>query len=215
MAYFNVKYDKAYPALYAAISPTFNKLRGYTVSGFFAGAYGAEFLIFNSTDTFLFLDETVGNYLRIQGITFTQDSRYDLTVDNYFEKTSNFSNPQLKEDMTILSPNTQKELYNDIKNSRITYGRNQFFLDSIYIQSADAANNLMKWLISKIMKPRKSVGVNIFANPTIQLGDIVSIEYSDSLNEVSFDSAKRFIVYSIDYKKDDSGPNMTLYLSEV
>jgi hypothetical protein len=215
MAYFNVKYDKAYPALYAAISPTFNKLRGYTVSGFFAGAYGAEFLIFNATDTFLFLDETVGNYLRIQGITFTQDSRYDLTVDNYFEKTSNFSNPQLKEDMTILSPNTQKELYNDIKNSRITYGRNQFFLDSIYIQSADAANNLMKWLISKIMKPRKSVGVNIFANPTIQLGDIVSIEYSDSLNEVSFDSAKRFIVYSIDYKKDDSGPNMTLYLSEV
>lgn len=215
MAYFNVKYDKAYPALYAAISPTFNKLRGYTVSGFFAGAYGAEFLVFNATDTFLFLDETVGNYLRIQGITFTQDSRYDLTVDNYFEKTSNFSNPQLKEDMTILSPNTQKELYNDIKNSRITYGRNQFFLDSIYIQSADAANNLMKWLISKIMKPRKSIGVSIFANPTIQLGDIVSIEYSDSMNEVSFDSTKRFIVYSIDYKKDDAGPNMTLYLSEV
>jgi hypothetical protein len=215
MAYFNVKYDKAYPALYAALSPTFNKLRGYTVSGFFAGAYGAEFLIFNATDTFLFLDEMVGNYLRIQGITFTQDSRYDLTVDNYFEKTSNFSNPQLKEDMTILSPNTQKELYDDIKNSRLTYGRNQFSLDSIYIQSADAANNLMKWLISKIMKPRKSVGVSIFANPTIQLGDIVSIEYSDSLNEVTFDPTKRFIVYSIDYKKDDTGPNMTLYLSEV
>jgi hypothetical protein len=215
MAYFNVKYDKAYPALYASISPTFNKLRGYTVSGFFAGAYGAEFLIFNATDTFLFLDETVGNYLRIQGITFTQDSRYDLTVDNYFEKTSNFSNPQLKEDLTILSPGTQKELYNDIKSSRITYGRNQFLLDSIYIQSADAANNLMKWLISKIMKPRRSVGVSIFANPTIQLGDIVSIDYSDSSDEVTFDPEKRFVVYSIDYKKDSSGPSMSLYLSEV
>jgi hypothetical protein len=215
MAYFNVRYDKAYPALYAAISPTFNKIRGYTVSGFFAGAYGAEFLIFNATDTFLFLDETVGNYLRIQGITFTQDSRYELTVDEYFEKTSNFANPQIKEDLTILSPGTQKELYNDIKASRITYGRNQFLLDSIYIQSADAANNLMKWLISKIMKPRKSVGVSIFANPTIQLGDIVSIDYSDSSDEVAFEPEKRFVVYSIDYKKDSFGPSMSLYLSEV
>jgi hypothetical protein len=215
MAYFNVKYDKAYPALYSMISPTFNKIRGYTVSGYFGGAYGAEFLVFNATDTFLFLDETVGNYLRIQGITFTQDSRYDLTVDGYFEKTSNFANPQLKEDMTILSPGTQKEMYNDIKNSRITYGRNQFSLDSIYIQSADAANNLMKWLISKIMKPRRSVGVSIFANPTIQLGDIVSIDYSDSADEVTFEPEKRFVVYSIDYKKDNSGPSMTLYLSEV
>jgi hypothetical protein len=215
MAYFNIKYDKAYPALYSMISPTFNKLRGYTVSGFFGGAYGAEFLIFNATDTFLFLDETVGNYLRIQGITFTQDSRYDLTVDNYFEKTANFANPQIKEDMTILSPVTQKELYKDIKTSRITYGRNEFFLDSIYIQSADAANNLMKWVISKIMKPRKSVGVNIFANPTIQLGDIVSIDYSDSSDEVAFEPEKRFVVYSIDYAKDSSGPSMSLYLSEV
>jgi hypothetical protein len=215
MAYFNIKYDKAYPALYSMISPTFNKLRGYTVSGFFGGAYGAEFLIFNASDTFLFLDETVGNYLRIQGITFTQDSRYELTVDNYFEKTANFANPQLKEDMTILSPVTQKELYNDIKTSRITYGRNQFSLDSLYIQSADAANNLMKWIISKIMKPRRSVGVTVFANPAIQLGDIVSIDYSDSSNEISFEPDKRFVVYSIDYKKDPSGPSMTLYLSEV
>ena len=214
-AYFNIKYDKAYPALYSMISPTFNKLRGYTVSGFFGGAYGAEFLIFNATDTFLFFDETVGNYLRIQGITFTQDSRYDLTVDNYFEKTSNFANPQIKEDMTILSPSTQKELFNDIKTSRISYGRNQFTLDSVYIQSADAANNLMKWLISKIMKPRKSVGVSVFANPTIQLGDILSINYADSTNELAFDPDKRFIVYSIDYKKDPSGPSMTLYMSEV
>jgi hypothetical protein len=215
MAYFNVKYDKAYPALYSMISPTFNKIRGYTVSGFFGGSYGAEFLIFNATDTFLFLDEMVGNYLRIQGIAFTQDSRYDLTVDNYFEKTSSFANPQLKEDMTILSPNTQKELYNDIKNSRITYGRNQFSLDSVYIQSSDAANSLMKWLISKIMKPRKSVGVSIFANPTIQLGDILSIDYSDTADEVAFEPDKRFVVYSIDYKRDNSGPSTTLYLSEV
>ena len=214
-AYFDIKYDKAYPALYAMISPTFNKIRGYTVSGFFAGAYGAEFLIFNATDTFLFLDETVGNYLRIQGITFTQDSRHELTVDEYFNKKSSFSDPIVREDMTVLSPVKQKELFNDIKNSRITYGRNEFSIDSSYIQSNDEATSLMEWLISKVMKPRKSIGVRIFANPMIQLGDIVSINYSENVNEPTVDPDKKFIVYSIDYKNDGSGPSMTLFLSEV
>jgi hypothetical protein len=214
-AYFNIKYDKAYPALYAMISPNVNNVRGYTVSGFFAGAYGAEFLIFNATDTFLFMDETVGNYLRIQGITFTQDSKHELTVDEYFKKRSDFSDPIIREDNTILSPNKQKELFDDIKNSRITYGKNEFSIDSSYIQSNDDATNLMEWLISKIMKPRKSIGVSIFANPTIQLGDLVSIKYSPKYGDPVVDPNKRFVVYSIEYKKDKEGPNMTVYLSEV
>jgi hypothetical protein len=215
VAYFNVKYDKAYPALYAMISPTFNKIRGYTVSGFFAGAYGAEFLVFNATDTFLFMDETVGNYLRIQGITFTQDSRNELTVDDYFNKTSDFSDPLIKEDMTILSPVKQKELYNDVKNSRITYGRNEFSLDSLYIQSKDEATRIMEWLISKTMKPRKSIGVSIFSIPTIQLGDIVTIDYSEADADFLFNPEQRFVVYSIEHEKDVSGPRMRLYLSEA
>jgi hypothetical protein len=214
-AYFNVKYDKAYPALYAMISPTFNRIRGYTVSGFFAGAYGAEFLIFNATDTFLFFDEQVGNYLRIQGITFTQDSRNELTVDDYFDKTSDFSNPQVKEDMTIISPIKQKQLYDDIKNSRITYGRNEFSLESPYIQSRDEAVRVMEWIISKTSKPRKSVGVSIFSIPTLQLGDIVSIDYKDDDSEFWFRPEQRFVIYSIEHQKDVSGPSMKIYLSEV
>jgi hypothetical protein len=77
------------PHLYAKLSPTFNRLKGYTVSNFFAGAYGAQFLIFNATDTALSLDSASGNYLRIQGVTFTQESSNELTVDEYFEKYSN------------------------------------------------------------------------------------------------------------------------------
>lgn len=214
-AYFNVKYDKAYPALYATISPTFNKIRGYTVSGFFAGAYGAEFLVFNATDTFLFMDETVGNYLRIQGITFTQESSNELTVDDYFSKVSDFSDPQVKSDGTILSPIIQKQIYDDIKNSRSTYGRNEFNLDVPYIQSRDEAEALMSWIISKTMRPRKSIGVKIFANPTMQLGDIVTINYEEDLVDLLVEKDKRFVVYNIEYAKSLSGPEMTIYLSEV
>jgi hypothetical protein len=215
-AYLKVRYDKAYPALYAQLSPTFNRIKGYTVSGFRAGSYGAEFLIFNSTDTTINLDETSGNYLRIQGITFTQQSENELTVDNYFTKNSNFSDPQIGKDGLIISPIRAEQDYDKIKTSRLTYGRKEFAIDSPYIQSEDDARDLMSWIIEKIMKPRKSVGVKVFSMPIVQLGDIVNIEYKNENNiDVVSPSSSNFVVYNIDYQKDINGPSMTLYLSEV
>jgi hypothetical protein len=215
-AYFDVKYDRAYPALYAKLSPTFNNIKGYVSSGFYADSYGAEFLIFNATDTALNLDETSGNYLRIQGVTFTQDTTHELTVDEYFKKRSNFSNPLLTGSSQIVSPQVEKQRFDEIKRSRMIYGNNEFTLDTPYIQTQDDAENLMGWMIDKLMVPKKSVGLKIFATPTIQLGDIVTINYKDSNNldlVTSVDS--RFIVYNIEYARKINGPDMTLYLAEV
>jgi hypothetical protein len=150
-AYFDIKYDRAYPALYAKISPTINKIKGYTISGFYADSYGAEFLIFNSTDSFLNLDASTGNYLKIQGITFTQDTTHELTVDEYFKKRGNLSDTQLNESSQIVSTLIEKEKFNDIKTSRMIYGNNEFTLDTPYIQTQDDAENLMGWIINKIM----------------------------------------------------------------
>jgi hypothetical protein len=212
---FNIKYDKAYPALYAQLSPTFNKIKGYTVSGFRAGSYGAQFMIFNATDTALSLDETTGNYLRIQGITFTQQSQNKLTMDDYFSKNSDFSNPQFNTDKTVKSPFIAEQAYEDIKISRMKYGKKDFSLDVPYIQTKDDATSLMAWLSSKITKQRKSVGLNIFSTPIIQLGDIVNIEYLENDIDKLSSSDKRFVVYNITYSKSIAGPNMTVYLSEV
>jgi hypothetical protein len=215
-AYFNVRYDKAYPALYAQLSPTFNKIKTYTTSGFVAGSYGAEFLIFNATDTALNLDSSSGNYLRIQGVTFTQQSVNELTVDEYFSKLSDLSNVEFSTDFGVYSPLKAKEDYFDIKTSRITHGKKQFSLQAPYIQSYDDAESLMKWMVNKVMKPRRSVGVKLFATPTIQLGDVVEFNYKNStgLDEVALQGS-RFVVYSIQYQKDVNGPSMDVYLSEV
>ena len=215
-AYFDIKYDRAYPALYAQLSPTFNRIKGYTTSGFLADSYGAEFLIFNSTDTALNLDETSGNYLRIQGVSFTQDTTRQLTVDEYFKKRGSFSDPELKGDTLIVSPVIEKAKYDEIKQSRMIYGKNEFSIDSIYVQTDDDAEKLMGWIIDKTMKPKKSIGINIFAIPTLQLGDIVTIDYKDSsgLDLVASDLS-RFVVYNIEYSRNNNGPNMTIYLSEV
>ncbi len=215
-AYFDIKYDRAYPALYAKLSPTFNNIKGYTTSGFYADSYGAEFLIFNSTDKALNLDETTGNFLRIQGITFTQDTTHELTVDEFFKKRGNLSDPELVGSTLTYSPLVEKSRYDEIKLSRLTYGKNEFSIDSPYIQTQDDADAMMNWIINKLMVPKKSVGMNIFSIPTLQLGDIVTINYKDSsgLDLVSKDSS-RFVVYNIEYQRSESGPNMTIYLSEV
>ncbi len=215
-AYLKVRYDKAYPALYAQLSPTFNRIKGYTTSGFKAGSYGAEFLVFNATDTSLNLDETSGNYLRIQGIAFTQSSTGQLTVDSYFEKNADFSDPVIGKDGKIVSPIKATADYDKIKTSRLTYGKREFSLNPSYIQTNDDANELMGWIINKILRPRKNVGIKIFPNPMIQLGDIVNIEYKDTLgDDIIAPSTQRFVVYNIEYKKSNTGPEMNLYLSEV
>jgi hypothetical protein len=212
-ATFNVRYDKAYPALYAKLSPTFNSMKGYTVSGFRAGSYGAEFMIFNATDTALSLDEQSGNYLRIQGVTFTQASQNVLKVDDYFSKYSSMSDPSIENNSVAISPFKVSKDYEDIKLSRMTYGKKDFTLDVPYIQSQDDATNLMKWIISKIMKPRKSIGLKVFSMPIIQLGDIVKVDYIE--NGVDKGGQGRYVVYNIQYSRTSDGPDMTVFLSEV
>lgn len=214
--YFNIRYDKAYPALYAKISDTFNRIKGYTVSGFTADAYGAEFLIFNATDKALSLDETTGNYLRIQGVTFTQDTTHKLTVDDYYKKRGNLSDPELKGNELVTSPYRYIEEYDKIRVSRMKYGKNEFALQADYIQDQDSAAELVGWISSKMSRPRKAVGMEIFSIPTLQLGDIININYKteDGIDLVVKNNVN-LVVYQIEYGKGIDGPSMIVYASEV
>ena len=219
-AYFNVRYDKAYPALIAKMQSSFSKLKGYTISGFMASPYSAEFLVFNATDSTLILGDEY-NSLMIAGVTFTTESKQDYTVDDYFNQKSDFSKPEIFGETIIRSPEKIAQDYFQIKTSRIEHGRNEFSLDLPYLQTHDEAEGLMSWLVSNIMKPRLAVGVEIFANPMIQLGDIINLSYSvlaeGQQEEYSIigDQSARFVVYNISYSRDMSGPTMLLYLSEV
>jgi len=215
-AYFNVKFDKAYPALYSRISPTFNQIKGYTVSGFVPDAYGAEFLIFNATDTALSLDETSGNYLRIQGVAFTQSTNNTLTVDDYYKENSNNIKTQYLDDATIQSNVISKNKYDKLKNSKSKYGTKEFTIDVPYVQSRDEAESLLGWIVDKTIDPKSAISLDIFATPIIQLGDLISIYYKD-LNEESVIAAedKRFVVYNITYSRSSVGPTMKIFCYEV
>jgi hypothetical protein len=212
--YFNIRYDQAYPALLAQPAPTFGQERGYSISGFYAGSYGAEFLIFNNNDRFVELDETTGNYLRIIGVTFTQSITKELTVDDFFKEKSSLSNP-LVVDGLIRSPIVQKKFFDDIKASRKKHGKKEFTLSPAYIQSTDDANEMMEWLINKTLKNRLLLDVEIFGIPQLQLGDIVSMNY-DLPEGVKFvDEDKQFVVYSINQNKSSSDLTTSVRIMEI
>jgi hypothetical protein len=142
--------------------------------------------------------------------------------DNFFNKLSGQNNTPLsniaypESKLSLYSPQTVKEQYYDIKTSRSFYGKKDFSLDATYIQTQDDASALMSWIISKIMKPRKSVGISLFNTPTLQLGDIVQISYKNKTGvDVVAPLETRFIVYNIEHSRTASGPEMTVYLSEV
>ena len=55
----------------------------------------------------------------------------------------------------------------------------------------------------------------MFATPTLQLGDIVNIDYNENSIDKLGDISKRYVVYNIQYSKGPDGPDMTVFLSEV
>jgi hypothetical protein len=221
-AYFDVRYDKAYPALSAKMYDSRRSTKGYTVSGFIPNAYSAEFMLFNHTDQTLIFRENSNNYPFIYGVTFTQESTKQLTLDDFFNKLSGQNNTPLSNlsypdsRQSVFSPQIVKEKYYDIKASRSFYGKKDFTLEATYIQSNDQAQSLMAWIISKIMKPRKSIGISLFNMPTLQLGDIVQINYKDKTGvDAVAPEDSRFVVYNIEHSRSSGGPEMTVYLSEV
>ena len=212
--YYNIRYDKAYPALIAMMAPAANGERGYTVSGFQAGSYGAEFLIFNNTDKTINFDESTGNFLRILGVTFTQNTSSDLTVDEYFKERSNFSDPFII-NTQIIAPTVAEKKFDDIKTSRKRNGKKEFSLSPLFIQNGDMAGEMMDWLVDKTLRERKSYNVNVFGLPHLQLGDIVSIDFDMPEGVKLVDSDKQFVVSSISYSKTNNQLSTLIKVVEV
>jgi hypothetical protein len=203
-AMINAKFDKAYPALNAKPSPSVSLIPGYAISGYEADAYSAQFFIMNVTDTFMNLDEQTGNYLTLLGIAFTQNNQYEITMDDYFKKRSKISD----------SWKEGRDNYKRLQIKRLSVGESQFTFESEYVQTWDAAENIMEFLVDKTTRERKLIGMSIFPNPLLQLGDKITINHEVD-GHYSVDPKKVFVVYNIEHGRDSSGENMKIYVSEV
>jgi hypothetical protein len=215
--YYDITFDKAYPVFRSMIAPSYNPIKGYAVSGYVSTPYGAEFMVFNTMDSTLVFGDNQ-NPLNIIGLVFTDQTDKNYSMDDHLSKMSDFSKYDMLEDNSYSSvafnPSLSKKIFQNVKNSRNTYGRSAFSIDATYIQTQDDAERIMEWMLAKLSTPKKSIGVKVFGVPYIQLGDIVKIHHKDN-GENFVDPENLFVVYSMDYSTNDRGPETTLYLSEV
>lgn len=214
-AYFDIRYDRAFPALAAQVSPIFNGVPGYTVAHFTAGSYGAKFLVFNATDKALNMGGDSANFLRIQGVTFTQNTSREYTLDDYYKDREDLTGTAFNYNNDGLNYNEIVDRYKNIKINRMKYGDSEFTVESDYIQTQGAADNLMGWLADRCTRTRQQVGISLFMQPMLQLGDIVTISYSGDNGDFICADDTKFVVYNIEFQKNAQGPTTTVYLSEV
>jgi hypothetical protein len=73
----------------------------------------------------------------------------------------------------------------------------------------------MDWLINRTLRPRKSMSIEAFGVPHIQLGDIVNIDFDlpDGYKFVDVDT--KFVVTSISYSRAPEGPNISMGVVEI
>jgi hypothetical protein len=88
-------------------------------------------------------------------------------------------------------------------------------LDTLYIQSEDQAKNLLGWVLSKTISPRRIVLLEVFATPHLQLGDIVTIDYTMPSGDKFVDINKQFVVSEIQYAMSTEGPSSIVKVVEV
>jgi hypothetical protein len=108
-----------------------------------------------------------------------------------------------------------QNIYTDVVNSRNKYGRNDFTIDAQYVQTDAAAESMMDWIIKKVIVPRKTVGMVVFGTPHIQLGDVVNIDYNSDGIDIISDVNTRYVVYNIEYQKNNGSVSTTIHLAEV
>ena len=97
-----------------------------------------------------------------------------------------------------------------VKNDQAIRARGEISLDisSPWIQSEAAAKSLGDWIVKKWATPADNIDVEIYANPLLQIGDVVSINYSP---RAMASNTHKYWITSIT-SSWDSGPEMTLSL---
>ena len=138
-------------------------------------------------------------------------SRYTtLEVDDLLDRKSKASNL-----VDISSIESNSSLYDRIRINRIQSGERKLSIESDYVQTSSAAENLVMWIMEKASRPRKNIGAEIFSMPVLQLGDLVTFDYEAKGNDLIADKNKQFVVYQITYAKEAEGTSMTIYATEV
>ena len=189
------RYDVRYKQL--ALKPQLISLSGfnrnYHVADFETSSSGATFWLYNTSNGPMNIDDASGTPLWISAFELKQISAGNIQSSKLLER----------EDY-------DKALDDIYESNRKLYGKQELQLSGEFINNRTQAENIAKWVISKLKKERKTINLSIFPNPILKLGDKVGIAYDAKyLND-----NKSYTITSISHAISNSGPTMNIELKE-
>lgn len=222
------KFD-VYPVMISQIAkrPIFD--RAFSISGYNADPYHANFMLWSQADRLLDLgaEETT---VSIIGLPFADNEEKSLTIDA-------FLTGQYEGSSTAVSYDQGNAFRKDLLNARSAGQTEKIEFESLFIQNSDYATKMMRWLSGFMGREMTTLTVTAFGVPHLQIGDIVTVDYDipylteDTVPEgtvltpldplyvqkhIAFiDNNKRFMIQSISVDRDNEGPEYVLRLVEM
>jgi hypothetical protein len=222
------KFD-VYPVLLSAIAkrPIFD--RTFSISGYYADPFEANFMLWSQADRLINLGEAETT-LSIIGLPFADNPEQTLTVDDFL--TGEYEGAP-----TNISYDSGNEFRKQLIAARAAGKTEKINFESLFIQNREFALKMMRWLTGFMGKEMVTLDIEAFGVPHLQIGDIVTVDYDipylteevvpmadvntplDPLfvqKTIPFiDNGKRFMIQSISVDRDIDGPNYQLRLVEM
>lgn len=189
---FNVRFNN--PTLAPKIISLSESNPNYYVSEYHPTAFGSEFWLYNTANNAIQIDESAQTPLWISGFAIKEVSPGTVQSSRLIEKQE-----------------FDKDINDKYTINRNVYGKQEILLSGKFINRLDQAQDLADWVINNLSKERKSINVEIFPNPLLELGDKVGLVYSDKNYD---DETKTYSIISISHGISNSGPSMSLEIRE-
>jgi hypothetical protein len=194
---FNVNFST--PAVYAQLLSLKEVNPDYYVSDFSASSYGAEFWVFNTSNSNINITSQNNMPLYISGVAINRINPGQTTMSNYLQN-------RLGED------NERRGL---VERNMSKFGKNNISVAGEYLNSLTQAENILQWVVENSTTPKNVLNADIFPNPLLELGDKIRIFYPDMQYNISNQKDKVYYVHSINYSVDGSGPKMSVSVREI
>ena len=181
----------------------------YKIVDFRSTGFGAEFWLINCCSDTLKLGEDSSIPLMIVGykIKKSTDESLIVTLEDLIQLNENQFN--FDQATTSISP-----VFLNIQKNKEMYGANSLSLQAEFISSQKEALSLANWIMKNKSSQKSSINLNMFPNPLLEIGDLVKLFYKDKGFAQSICGEKTFVISSIGYSVENSGPQMSVELKE-
>jgi hypothetical protein len=99
------------------------------------------------------------------------------------------------------------------RNTNIKNATNDLNIQTVWVQDSETANSILNLISDSLDSQYKEIEIEIFANPLIQIGELVKI--NSKINKITFSQNDYFIVTRINHRFSGGGLNTTIAVKPI